>query len=268
MNEHLPTSPCALVTGAGQGIGRGIALCLAAAGYDIIANDLFADPSNLEKGVYEVQQRVEELGHQCLPVQGDVSNRDDHRKIVAAALERFGGIDVLVNNAGVAQKVRADALEMSEESYDRLMTINARGPIFLTQEVAKQMLKQVEAGDRPQKPVIVFNTSISAEVSSTARMEYCISKAALSMAARVFAHRLADADICVFEVRPGIIFTDMTSVVKEKYDKLIAEGLVPQARWGLPDDIGRAVVGLAKGYFAYSTGQIIEIGGGMGIPRL
>ncbi|MHB9024261.1 MAG: 3-ketoacyl-ACP reductase [Armatimonadota bacterium] len=261
------SAPCALVTGAGQGIGRGIALCLAAAGYDIVANDIVADPANTEKGLYEVKQRVEELGRRCLPVQGDISNRDDHARLIAEAAAAFGGIDVLVNNAGVAPKVRADILETSEESYDRLLSINARGPFFLTQAVARQMIDQVQAG-RPHKPVIVFITSISASVSSTARPEYCISKTALSMAARLYAHRLAEYDICVFEIRPGIIATDMTSVVKERYDKLIAEGLLPQARWGTPEDIGKAVVALASGAFGYSTGEIIEVGGGFGIPRL
>ena len=260
-------TPVALVTGAGQGIGRGIALKLAEAGFDIVANDIIADPSNLAKGLYEVKARVEALGRRCLPVQGDVSNRADHTRLIEAALGAFGAIDLLVNNAGVAPKVRMDILDTTEESYDRLMQINAKGPIFLTQAVARQMIAQVEAG-RERKPIIVFSTSVSAEYSSTARMEYCTSKAALSMAARVFAHRLAEYDICVFEIRPGIILTDMTGVVKEKYDKMIAEGLLPQARWGLPEDVGNAVVGLASGNFGYSTGQIIEVGGGFGIPRL
>ena len=268
MAEQQQTTPCAFITGAGQGIGRGIALRLAAAGYDIIANDIIADPSNLEKGLYEVKQQVEQIGRRCLPLQGDISRREDHARMIEAAVAEFGGIDVLVNNAGVAPKVRMDILETTEESYDRLMTINAKGPIFLTQAIARLMIAQVQAGNRPQKPVIVFSTSVSAGVSSTARMEYCTSKAALSMAARVFADRLAEYDICVFEIRPGIIMTDMTSVVKEKYDRMIAGGLLPQARWGTPDDIGKAVVALAQGYFAYSTGQIIEIGGGFGIPRL
>jgi NAD(P)-dependent dehydrogenase (short-subunit alcohol dehydrogenase family) len=256
------------VTGAGQGIGRGIALCLAAAGYDIVANDIVADPANTEKGLYEVKQRVEELGRRCLPVQGDISRREDHTRIIAESVAAFGGIDVLVNNAGVAPKVRMDILDTTEESYDRLLTINARGPFFLTQAVARQMIEQVQSGSRPKKPVIVFITSISASVSSIARPEYCISKTALSMAARLYAHRLAEYDICVFEIRPAIIATDMTSVVKERYDKLIAEGLLPQARWGTPEDIGKAVVGLASGAFSYSTGEIIEVGGGYGIPRL
>ncbi|MCG3179605.1 MAG: 2-dehydro-3-deoxy-D-gluconate 5-dehydrogenase [Phycisphaerae bacterium] len=259
-------TPCALVTGAGQGIGRGIALALAGAGYDIVANDIVADPNNKAKGVYEVADRVEELGRRCLPVQGDVSSMDDHRRVIESAVRAFGGIDVLVNNAGVAPKVRMDMLEMTAESYDRLMNINLRGPFFLTQAVANQMIRQ--AG-RSQKPVVVFISSISATVSSTGRAEYCLSKAGVSMAARLFADRLAKHDITVFEIRPGIIATDMTSVVKEKYDKLIHEqGLLPQARWGTPEDIGRAVVALAQGCFAYSTGQVIEVGGGFGIPRL
>jgi NAD(P)-dependent dehydrogenase (short-subunit alcohol dehydrogenase family) len=262
-----PQAPCALITGAGQGIGRGIALKLAAAGFDIIANDIIADPSNLEKGVYEVQHRVEELGRRCLPVQGDIANRADHDRLIAEAVAAFGGIDVLVNNAGVAPKVRTDILETSEESYDRLQQINARGPFFLTQAVARQMIAQVQAG-RMSKPTIIFITSISATVSSPARAEYCVSKASLSMIARLFAHRLATEEICVYEIRPGIIATEMTSVVKEKYDQLISEGLLAQPRWGTPEDIGNAVVGLAKGFFRYSTGEIIEVGGGFGIPRL
>jgi NAD(P)-dependent dehydrogenase (short-subunit alcohol dehydrogenase family) len=260
-------APCALITGAGQGIGRGIALSLAAAGFDIVANDIVADPSNTKKGLYEVKARVEALGRKCLPVQGDISKPEDHTRLIEAATAEFGGIDVLVNNAGVALKVRMDILETTTESYDRLMNINAKGSFFLTQAVARQMIKQVEAGRQP-KPMIIFITSISASVSSTARAEYCISKAALSMAARVFAHRLAEYDICVFEIRPGIIATDMTGPVKEKYDKMIAEGLLPQARWGTPEDIGKVAAALATGALAYSTGEIIEVGGGFGIPRL
>ena len=255
----------AFTTGAGQGIGRGIALKLAEAGYDIVANDIVADPANTAKGLYEVKARVEALGRACLPVRGDISNLADHDLLIAAAVERFGRIDVLVNNAGVAPKVRADILETSPESYDRLMTINLRGPFFLTQKVARQMIRQ---GPAARPPVIVFITSISAYVSSTARPEYCISKAGLSMAAMLYADRLAREGICVYEIRPGIIATDMTSVVKEKYDKLIAEGLLPQARWGTPQDVGKAVVALAGGALAYSTGQVIEVGGGFGLRRL
>ncbi|MDD4889648.1 MAG: 3-ketoacyl-ACP reductase [Phycisphaerae bacterium] len=277
-------TPCALITGAGQGIGRGIALALAADGYDIVANDIVADPTNTAKGLYEVKARVEAFGRRCLPVQADISKPADQQKLVDAAVAEFGGIDMLVNNAGVAPKVRTDILETTEESYDRLMTINLRGPFFLTQKVARQMLKQQGSGaggqgsgsaasspapsPRTPTPVIVFISSISAYVSSTGRPEYCISKAGVSMSAMLYADRLARDGICVYEIRPGIIATDMTAVVKEKYDKMIADGLLPQPRWGTPEDIGKAVVGLAKGYLAYSTGQVIEVGGGFGIRRL
>lgn len=267
MADSEKSSPVALITGAGQGIGRGIALKLAEAGYDIVANDIVLDPANTAKGLQEVKFRIEQLGRQCLPVQGDVSNLASHEQLVGSALRAFGRLDVLVNNAGVAPKVRADILETAPESYDRLMTINLRGPFFLTQKVARQMLRQDRLADGPA-PTIVFITSISAYVSSPSRAEYCISKSGLSMAATLFADRLARDGICVYEVRPGIIATDMTAVVKEKYDKLIAEGLLPQPRWGTPEDVGNAVVALARGYLAYSTGQTIEVGGGFGIRRL
>ncbi len=257
----------AIVTGAGQGIGRGIAIELAQNDFDIVGVDIVYQPENKEKGLFEVQQRTEEAGAEFLPLQADISSFEDHQKIVDLTLQKFGKIDLLVNNAGVAPKKRLDILETTPESYDRLMTINARGPFFFTQKVANQMVAQL-ADDLEIKPMIIFISSISAYVSSTARAEYCISKSAISMGATVFADRLAEYGINVFELRPGIIQTDMTSVVKEKYDKLIAEGLVPQKRWGFPEDIGRAVVGLAKGYFNYSTGLIAEVSGGMNIVRL
>lgn len=259
--------PCAVVTGAGQGIGRNITFHLAHAGFDIVLNDIVADPNVTDRGAYEVQQQVEAIGRRCVIVQGDISQRHDHVRILHAATSTFGGIDLLVNNAGIAPPVRQDVLETSEESYDLLMGVNARGPFFLTQAIATQMIRQVESG-RQHKPVIVFVTSVSAVTSSPSRPEYCISKAALSMTARIFAHRLAEHNICVFEVRPGIIATEMTATVKEKYDRLIAEGLLPQARWGTPDDVGKAVAALVTGAFGYSTGQIINIDGGFSIPRL
>jgi 3-oxoacyl-[acyl-carrier protein] reductase len=257
----------AFITGAGQGIGRGIALALARAGFDIAANDIAGDPNNREKGLYEVKERVDEIGRTFLPVVGDISKEDDQKRMLAETLDAFGSVEVLVNNAGVAPKVRADMLEMAPESYDRLMTINARGPFFLTQAFANQMRKQREAAPETH-PVIIFITSISACVASPSRAEYCISKAALSAAATNFAARLAEDGVLVYEVRPGIIMTDMTSVVKEKYDKLLAEGLAPQKRWGQPEDIGRACAALASGDFAYSTGAVIEVSGGMNVPVL
>jgi NAD(P)-dependent dehydrogenase (short-subunit alcohol dehydrogenase family) len=257
----------ALVTGAGRGIGRGICLEMAQKGFDIVGVDILADPENNDKGLYEVKKNVEEFGHGFVPVQADISDLDSHQKILDSTLERFGRIDVLVNNAGVAPEKRLDILETSPKSYDRVLSINARGAFFLTQMVAKQMIHQV--GEDPnRKHFIVFVSSISAYVSSPSRPEYCISKAALSMTAKIFADRLAKFGINVYEVRPGIIQTDMTAPVKEKYDKLIAEGLIPQKRWGYPEDVARAVVALARGDFSYSTGMVVEVSGGMNIQKL
>jgi len=257
----------ALVTGASRGIGRGIVLELAQNGFDIIGVGRSFDPNNTEKGLFEVKLRVEELGRKFQPVQGDIFSLDDHEKILRESLDAFGKIDLLVNNAGVAPEKRLDILETTAESYDRVMGINARGPFFLTQKIANQMVAQVKKGVS-ESPKIIFITSISANTSSPNRAEYCISKAALSMIATLFADRLTEFGINVFELRPGIILTDMTSVVKEKYDKLIAEGLIPQKRWGTPEDIGKAVVALAKGYFDFSTGMCVEISGGMNIRHL
>lgn len=257
----------AVVTGAGQGIGRGISLELARNGFAIVGVDIVFEPENKQEGIFEVKERVEKLGSDFLPIQADVSSLKDHEIILKQALDRFGKIDVLVNNAGVAPEKRVDILETTPESYDRLLSINARGPFFLTQKIASQMVKQVEKNPGP-RPCIIFISSISASVSSPSRAEYCVSKAALSQAARVFADRLSEYNINVYEVRPGIIQTDMTAPVREKYDKLIAQGLVPQKRWGFPEDVGKAVASLAKGDFGYSTGLVIEVSGGMNIQRL
>ena len=263
--------PVALVTGAGRGIGRGIVLKMAENGFDIAGNDIIWDPKNEKAGLFEVKRRVEELPVAFMPVKGDISSLSDHDKIITETLETFGRIDVLVNNAGVAPLIRMDILETTPESYDRLQDINARGPFFLTQKVASVMIEQGKKGERSTAgilPSIIFISSISAYVSSPSRAEYCISKAALSQAARLYADRLSEYGINVYEVRPGIIKTEMTAAVKEKYDKKIAEGLIPQGRWGQPEDVGRAVVSLARGDFAYSTGMIIEISGGMNMSRL
>lgn len=257
----------AFITGAGRGIGRGIALQLAAHGYDIVAAATQADPSNTAKGVYEVKARAEELGARCLPVAGDISNLADHSRMLEEALGTFGRIDILVNNAGVAPLKRLDILETSPESYDRVMGINLRGPFFFTQAVAQHMIRQTQQQASVQ-PVVIFITSISANTASPNRAEYCVSKAGLSMLAQNYAVRLAEFGINVYEIRPGIIATDMTAGVKEKYDKLISEGLLLQKRWGVPEDIGKAVAALAEGYFSYATGAAIEVGGGFSVLRL
>jgi 3-oxoacyl-[acyl-carrier protein] reductase len=200
-------------------------------------------------------------------VRADVGSAADRSALVARATEEFGRIDVLVNNAGVAPTERRDLLEATEESFDRLIGTNLKGPYFLTQAVANGMVAARRA-DPAAQPTIVFVTSVSSTVASTNRGEYCISKAGLSMAATLWAVRLAEFGIPVYEVRPGVIRTDMTSGVAERYDRLIAEGLIPQNRWGLPDDVGRAVAMLVRGDLAYSTGQGVMVDGGMTLGRL
>ena len=259
--------PVAFVTGASRGIGRGIAIELARCGYDIAGGATRHDPNDRQHGLGEVQTRVEELGVAFLPVVGDVARLESHQEMLDTVLQRFGFVDVLVNNAGVAPNVRHDILETTPASFDRMVGVNARGTFFLTQCFARQLVRQTQEGTA-FGPAIVFITSISAETSSPARAEYCISKAAASQAARVFAHRLAEFGINVYEVRPGIIETDMTAPVKEKYDALIAGDLLPQRRWGQPADVGRAVAALVRGDFAYSTGMVLEVSGGMNIRRL
>jgi len=252
----------ALITGASRGIGRGIALELAAHGYDICGV-----ATSLASGIEDTRSGVESMGRQFAAVAADIADLESHARIVDECVRAFGRIDVLVNNAGVAPKVRLDVLETNAESFDRLIDINLRGPFFLTQRVAAQMIAQVKAG-AAFAPKIVFITSISAAAASPNRAEYCISKTGLSMAAQTYAVRLAELGINVYEIRPGIVETDMTAAVKQKYDDLIEKGLLLTPRWGTPKDIGKAVAALADGYFDYATGTVIEVGGGFGVQRL
>jgi 3-oxoacyl-[acyl-carrier protein] reductase len=267
VHHRFAKRPVALVTGAGQGIGRGIALELARQGFDVAGLDIRYDPDERSKGLFEVKARVRRLGRRFLPIPCDVADLAAHDGAVDAVLAEFGRLDVLVNNAGVAPERRRDILETTPASFDRVMGVNARGTFFLTQKVARRMAARTAREDAVP-PSIIFITSISAVTSSTARAEYCVSKAALSMAATLFADALAPYGISVFEVRPGIIATDMTAPVKARYDRLIASGLVPQGRWGLPEDVGRAVAALARGDFGFSTGAVVEVSGGMNIRRL
>ena len=257
----------AIVTGAGRGIGRGISLELANNGYDIAGVDIEFSPENKQNGLFEVKHSVEESGGSFLAIEADISAIETHDKIIKETISEFGRIDLLVNNAGVAPKERLDILETTPESYDRVLSVNARGPFFLTQKIANKMISR-QKNDQDYHPYIIFISSISAYVSSPSRAEYCVSKSAMSMAAKIYANRLAEFGIKVFEIRPGVIKTDMTAVVREKYDKLIEGGLIPQGRWGLPEDVGKAVVGLVSGNFDYSTGLILEVSGGMNIQRL
>lgn len=258
----MNATPCALITGASRGIGRGIALEVARAGYDVAVNY-----AGNEAAANETCTMIAELGRKAVPLQADISQAADRERLVASSVKAFGSIDLLVNNAGVAPRARADLMELTEDNYQHLMDVNLRGPFFLTQMVAKQMMLQPrsEAGVRGR---IVFITSISAYTASSTRAEYCISKAGLSMTVQLYADRLAPESILVYEIQPGIIATDMTSVVKEKYDSLIRNGLTPQPRWGTPEDIGKAVKAIATGSFDFSTGSVFEVGGGFGIRRL
>lgn len=252
----------ALVTGGGRGIGYGIARCLAQEGYALAICGV-----REEQAVADALQELRELGAEVHYCQADVTSPAARTQMLADIRQYFGQLNVLVNNAGVAPNVRADILDATEESFERVMKINLQGPYFLTQAVARWLIEQKRA-DADFPACIVNVSSISATVASPSRGEYCLSKAGVSMATRLWAVRLGEFHIPVYEVRPGIIQTDMTAPVQAKYDKLIAEGLLVQARWGLPQDIGRAVAALARGDLAYSTGQVIMVDGGLTLDRL
>lgn len=258
----------ALVTGASRGIGKAISRELASLGYELVINYLdFKDGQPDDSPAQKTQEEISQIAGRCEILRGDVSSREDRARLVKFTRENFGRCDLLVNNAGVAPLKRMDILTATEESYDRVMNINLKGPYFLTQQVANWMIEQKKA--HPDRRFRICNiSSISAYTSSPARGEYCLSKAGLSMMTKLFADRLAQFDIGVFEVSPGIIMTDMTSAVKDKYDKLIAEGLTPIKRWGYPEDVARAVGAIAQGRLDFSTGQVINVDGGFHLRRL
>lgn len=289
MSEHCGV---ALVTGGSRGIGRGIAIALADAGFDVVVN--YASNRDAAE---EVGKIIERAGRRALLVQGDISIAADREKLVDETYAKAGRLDLLVNNAGVAPKVRADILDAGEESFDRMIDINLKGPYFLTQLVARRMIQHRKgsgfgvgnsAGEKaassaslnpePQllnpepralNPAIVTITSVSVYTASTNRGDYCVAKSGLAMMTKLFAVRLAEFGINVYEIRPGVIETDMTGPVKEKYDRMIFEdGLTPIARWGKPDDVARAVVALAAGALPFSTGEVINVDGGFHLRRL
>jgi NAD(P)-dependent dehydrogenase (short-subunit alcohol dehydrogenase family) len=257
--------PVALVTGAGRGIGRGVAIELAKLSYNVAIN--YA--GNAEAAA-ECLQLVRAAGGDGLTVRADVASADDRARLVQETLAAYGRIDLLVNNAGVAPNVRADILEAGEESFDRLININLKGPYFLTQLVARQMIAQVERGDVHNSglPRIITISSISAYTASVNRGDYCVAKAGLAMMTALFAVRLAEYGINVYEVRPGVIATEMTAGVKDKYDQLIAQGVWPLRRWGEAVDVGRAVAALARGDFPFSTGEVVNVDGGFHLRTL
>jgi NAD(P)-dependent dehydrogenase (short-subunit alcohol dehydrogenase family) len=256
--------PVAIVTGASRGIGKAVAKELAASGYNLVVNYFdFKDGKPDDSAAKETQAEI--AGSQIL--RGDVSCAEDRQKLLEFTKEHFGRCDMLVNNAGVAPAKRVDLLEATEDSYDRVMNINLKGPYFLTQSVANWMIEQQKT--HPDRNYRIVNTaSMSSYTSSPARGEYCLSKAGISMMTMLYADRLAEYNIGVFEIRPGIIKTDMTIVVKDKYDKLIAEGITPTRRWGQPEDIARAVGAIAEGRLDFSTGQVINVDGGFHLRRL
>lgn len=259
--------PVVLVTGASRGIGRGIALHLAAAGYSVAVN-YRSNTQAADAAVEACRAAAAGNGQFFEKVQGDVGEKAGRDTLVQQVLGRFGRIDALVNNAGVAPNERKDILYASEESFERLLQINLQGPYFLTQKIARYWLQSQPKPLLPGGFRVVFVTSISADTVSLNRGEYCVSKAGTAMGAQLWARRLAAENIQVYEVRPGIIETDMTSGVKEKYDPLIADGLVPQRRWGYPEDIGKAVRALVDGDFGFSTGSVIHVDGGFHIKEL
>lgn len=281
----LETNRVAIVTGASRGIGRGIALELARGGYALVVNY-----AGNEAAARETAAACIAFGPPAEICQADVSQPVDRERLLTFTRERFGRLDLLVNNAGITSPGRADILDATEESFDKVIGVNLKGPFFLSQIAARWMIEQggasgggqSDGSDRSDRshlnaqcatpdayrPKIVTITSVSAYAASTNRGDYCIAKAGLAMMTQLFAARLAEHGILVYEVRPGIIATDMTAAVTEKYDRLIAEGLTPIARWGTPEDVGRAVVAIAQDHLPFSTGEVINVDGGFHVRRL
>ena len=256
-------SGAAIVTGGSRGIGRGIALCLAGAGFQVVVCYV----RNVE-AARAVSQQVTAAGGRAHLVQADIALSADRERLVDQAYAACGRIDLLVNNAGLAPRVRADLLAATEESFDEMIGTNLKGPYFLTQLVARRMIAQREAG-LVARPKIVTISSISGYAASPNRGDYCLAKAGLSMLTKLYAARLAGHGIHVYEVRPGIVATDMTAAVRDRYDSLIREsGLIPIRRWGQPDDVGRAVLAIATDLLPFSTGQVIDVDGGFHLRTL
>jgi NAD(P)-dependent dehydrogenase (short-subunit alcohol dehydrogenase family) len=255
-------SKIAFVTGGTRGIGLGIATELAKAGFDLAVNGV-----RDESAVKPVLEDLKKLGVQVIYAQGDVSKKEDRQRMVVEILDRFGKINVLINNAGIAPPERKDILEATEESFEYVMNVNLQGPYFLTQQVANRMVEQKK--QQPDDFFCIINvSSVSATVASVNRGEYCISKAGIAMATKLWAARLGEFDIPVYEIQPGVIKTDMTSGVQEKYDRLFQQGLAIQQRWGTPEDIGKVAAAMASGNMPYSTGQVVMVDGGMTVHRL
>jgi len=260
-------NPVILITGASRGLGRGIAVQMAAEGCSVAIN-FVGNRAAAEETAALCKKASKLPGREHFPIKADVGSARDRARLVDATLSRFGRIDALVNNAGVAPAVRADLIDADEGSFQELIRVNLQGPYFLTQAVARYWLEKRPEPALPGGHKIVFITSVSADTASTDRGAYCVSKAGLAMAAQLWAARLAGENIQVVEVRPGIMSTDMTAGVRAKYDRLIAGGLVPQGRWGTPEDVGLAVRAFISGQLPFSTGSVIAVDGGLHIRRL
>lgn len=252
----------ALITGGSRGIGLGIAQALVPEGFDLVINGV-RDQSKAEANLQSLRSKKNRIVY-C---QGNISNNADRSNIIDTVKSEFGRLDILVNNAGIAPKVRTDLLKMTIESYEDVMNTNLKGPLFLSQSIANWMI-ELQKVLTDYHPMIINISSISATVASIMRGEYCISKAGISMMTQLFSVRLAENNIPVYEIRPGIISSDMTFEIKDKYDKLIDEGLTLIKRWGQPEDIGKAVASIANGAFPYTTGQVFMVDGGMLVDRL
>ncbi len=259
--------PTLLVTGASRGLGRGVAVEAAAQGLSVAVNYVSNRDAALET-LARCRAAAASPDQRFVAIAADVARRDDRERLVDETLAQLGRIDALVNNAGIAPRVRADIADASEDSFEEIIRTNLQGPYFLTQRVAQHWLQKRHEPLLPGGYKVVFVTSISAATASINRGDYCISKAGLAMASQLWAARLAAEGVQVLELRPGIMATDMTAGVKDKYDRLIGEGLVPQRRWGTPEDVGRAVRAILAGHFPFSTGEVIYLDGGFHIHRL
>ncbi len=267
LSEASTKAPVVLVTGSSRGIGRGIAEALAKEGMSIAVH-YASNRAAADETVARCTKLAMTSHQRFFAVGGNVGVSNDRKRIVDQTLAEFGQIDALVNNAGIAPRVRADLVDATEESFDEVMGVNLKGSHFLSQEVVRTWLKQPGKARLANGYTLIFISSISATMASISRGEYCISKAAMAMATQLWASRLAAESIQVYEVRPGIMATDMTSGVKEKYNKLIADGLVPQKRWGTGEDVGKAVTALLGGAFPFSTGDVFYVDGGIHLQQL
>ena len=267
MTSPNSSNPAALVTGASRGIGRAIALELAQLGWDVMIN--FVSNITAAEDARKAAELLAPPDTRIAICQADVANKADRARLLVSVKAEFGRLDLLVNNAGIAPSKRVDLLDAVEADFDHLIAVNLKGPYFLSQAVARWMIEQTHADpSRDYSPAIINITSVSAYAASPERGDYCVSKAGLAMMTKLYALRLANEGVNVYEIRPGVIETDMTANVKAKYDQMIANGLTPIKRWGKPVDVARAVAAIASGSLSFSTGEIINVDGGFHLRRL